>query len=66
MNKTGISYLKVVEVANSVGFVEYSSYSQHPRDIKWRRAVYKAYKLGLLKRRKGSKPSRMIYEPVKL
>lgn len=60
----GVSYMTPVEIARRVGHVECNQYDQRPSAIRFRRAIYRAVKRGLLKRHKQSKPSRMIYTPV--
>lgn len=60
----GISYHQVAKIARRYGFVEFNAYDQHPRAISWRAAVRRAVKHGLLVRRKGCKPSRMIFIPA--
>jgi hypothetical protein len=57
----GIPYTTVIAVCRSYGFVECNHYDQHRNARRWRAAIRRACKKGLLKRVKGSTPSRTRY-----
>ena len=56
--KKGVSYTTVVQIARRYGFVEANHYDQHQNAIRWRAAIRRAVKRGLLRRVKGSTPAR--------
>ena len=60
MTPSGYDYRDVAEKCRRFGRIEVNQYDQHPRAIRFRRAVYRAVKAGLLKRVK-SPPSRATY-----
>lgn len=64
MAKSGIPYSLPVKLAKKHGRVECNQYDQHPSAIRWRAAIRRAVKKGLLRRTKGSSPSRSFYVPA--
>ncbi len=63
MAQQGVSYADVVAQAKRDGYIQIDQYDQHHRALRYRRAVYRAVKLGLLKRVK-SPPSSATYRPT--
>ena len=61
MSSKGIPYTVPVKLARMHGRVECNHYDQHPNAIRWRSAIRRAVKKGLLKRTKGSTASRSFY-----
>ncbi len=64
MRIQGFSLQDVARIAVQSGVLECDQYDQHPRAVRFRKAVYRAVEAGLLAREKGSKPSRMRYRPT--
>ena len=60
MMPQGFSYLEVAEKARRQGSIQIDQYDQRASALRYRRAVYRAVKAGLLKRVK-SPPSRATY-----
>lgn len=58
--KSGVSYAEPVRHAKQMGFVMVNQYDGSPSALRYRKAVYRAVKRGLLKREK-SPPSRAVY-----
>lgn len=56
-------YTDIVEKAKRIGFVQVNQCDTRPDAFRYRRAVYRAVKLGMLKRVK-SKPSAATYRVV--
>ena len=59
----GYDYRQVAERARKSGCLIINQYDQSPRSLRFRRAVYRAVKAGLLKRQK-SPPSAAVYVPT--
>ena len=57
----GISYLTVIKACRSRGFIEVNHYDQSRAAIKWRAAVRRACRKGLLQREPGATPARTRY-----
>ena len=57
----GIPYTTVIKVCKRYGFVECNHYDQHPNARRWRGAIRRACKKGLLRRVKGSTTARTVY-----
>ena len=61
MSVKGIPYTVPVKLARQYGRVECNHFDQHPRAVRWRAAIRRAVKKGLLRRTKGSTTSRSFY-----
>ena len=61
MAREGIPYTLPVKLARQHGVITANQYDQHPRALRWRAAIRRAVKRGLLRRVKGSRPSCMRY-----